>query len=275
MINLFNYIDRPSRIHKLTGACKLLCLVTWSLAAMTSFYTPLLVAMTAASFLLFRYAKLKLKDISFMLALMLVYIVLNNVLIFLFSPDHGTSIYGTETVLFKLIGPYVVTAEQLFYHLNVVLKNACTVPIVLLFVCTTNPSEFAASLNRIGVSYKISYAVALALRYIPDIQREYRDISLAQQARGTEMSKKASLVNRLKAANSILIPLILSSMERIETISNAMELRGFGKSPKRTWYSGRKFSRMDIISMVVCIALMILSLLITILNGSRYYNPFI
>ena len=275
MINLFNYIDRPSQIHKLTGACKLLCLVTWSLAAMTSFYTPLLIAMTAASFLLFRYAKLKVKDISFMLALMLVYIVMNNVLIFLFSPDHGTNIYGTETVLFKLFGPYVVTAEQLFYHLNVVLKTACTIPIVLLFVCTTNPSEFAASLNRIGVSYKISYAVALALRYIPDIQREYRDISLAQQARGTEMSKKASLVNRLKAASSILIPLILSSMGRIETISNAMELRGFGKSPKRTWYSGRKFSRMDIISMVICVGLMIISLLITVFNGSRYFNPFI
>ena len=275
MINLFNYIDRPSRIHKLTGACKLLCLVTWSLAAMTSFYTPLLIAMTVAAFLLFRYAKLKVKDISFMLALMLVYIVMNNVLIFLFSPDHGSSIYGTETVLFKLFGPYVVTAEQLFYHLNVILKNACTIPIVLLFVCTTNPSEFAASLNRIGVSYKVSYAVALALRYIPDIQREYRDISLAQQARGTEMSKKASLVNRLKAASSILIPLILSSMERIETISNAMELRGFGKSPKRTWYSGRKFSKMDIISMIFCIGLMILSLLITLLNGSRYFNPFI
>ena len=274
MINLFNYIDRPSQIHKLTGACKLLCLVTWSLAAMTSFYTPLLIAMTVASFLLFRYAKLKVKDISFMLALMLVYIVMNNVLIFLFSPDHGSNIYGTETVLFKLFGPYVVTAEQLFYHLNVILKTACTIPIVLLFVCTTNPSEFAASLNRIGVSYKISYAVALALRYIPDIQREYRDISLAQQARGTEMSKKASLVNRLKAASSILIPLILSSMERIETISNAMELRGFGKGSKRTWYSGRKFSRMDIISMIICIALMIISLLITILNGSRYFNPF-
>ena len=275
MINLFNYIDRPSRIHGLTGACKLVCLIAWSLAAMTSFYTPLLVAMTVASFLLFRYAKLKISDISFMVGLMLVYIVINNVLIFLFSPDHGTNIYGTETVLFKLFGPYVVTAEQLFYHLNVVLKNACTIPVVLLFVCTTNPSEFAASLNRIGVSYKISYAVALALRYIPDIQREYRDISMAQQARGTEMSKKASLVNRLKAASSILIPLILSSMERIETISNAMELRGFGKGAKRTWYSGRKFSRMDIVSILICIGLMILSLLITFLNGSRYFNPFL
>ena len=275
MINLFNYIDRPSPIHRLTGASKLLCLVTWSLAAMTSFYTPLLIAMTVAAFVLFRCAKLKLRDISFVLGLMIVYIVLNNVLIFLFSPDHGTNIYGTETVLFRLFGPYVVTAEQLFYHFNVILKNACTIPIVLLFVCTTNPSEFAASLNRIGVSYKISYAVALALRYIPDIQREYRDISLAQQARGTEMSKKASLVNRLKAASSILIPLILSSMDRIETISNAMELRRFGKGAKRTWYSGRKFSRLDLICMLICTALMVLSLLITFLNGSRYYNPFI
>ena len=275
MINLFNYIDRPSPIHRLTGACKLVCLIAWSVAAMTSFYTPLLIFLTAASLVLFRVAKLKVKDISFMLGIMVVYIVMNNVLIFLFSPEHGTSIYGTRTVLFRIAGPYVVTAEQLFYHLNVILKNACTIPIVLLFVCTTNPSEFAASLNRIGVSYRISYAVALALRYIPDIQREYRDISLAQQARGTEMSKKASLVNRLKAASSILIPLILSSLDRIETISNAMELRGFGKGKNRTWYSGRKFSKMDVFCMVVCLFLVILSLTLTYLNGGRYFNPFI
>ena len=275
MINLFNYIDRPSPIHRLTGACKLVCLITWSLAAMTTFYTPLLVFLTIASFILFRTAKLKVKDISFMLGIMVVYIVMNNVLIFLFSPDHGTSIYGTETVLFKIAGPYAVTAEQLFYHLNVFLKNACTIPIVLLFVCTTNPSEFAASLSRIGVSYRISYAVALALRYIPDIQREYRDISLAQQARGTEMSKKASLVNRLKAASAILIPLILSSMERIETIANAMELRGFGKGKQRSWYSARKFSKMDFACMIVCVLLMLVSLAITYFNGSRYFNPFL
>lgn len=274
MINLFNYIDRPSPIHRLTGACKLVCLICWSLAAMTSFYTPLLIVMTLASIALFRIAKLKIKDISFMLSVMFIYIIMNNVLIYLFSPDHGTSIYGTETILFKIAGPYVVTAEQLFYHLNVILKNACTVPIVLLFVCTTNPSEFAASLSRIGVSYRISYAVALALRYIPDIQREYRDISLAQQARGTEMSKKASLIHRLKAASSILIPLILSSMERIETISNAMELRGFGKGKKRSWYSGRSFSKMDIACMVGSVLLMLLSLLLIYLNGGRYFNPF-
>ena len=275
MINLFNYIDRPSPIHRLTGATKLVCLIGWTVAAMTSFYTPFLLLLSIGAVALFRTAKLRVKDISFVLSLMIAYIVLNNLLVYLFSPDHGANLYGSETVLFKIAGPYVVTLEQLFYHLNVILKNVCTIPIVLLFVCTTNPSEFAASLSRIGVSYRIGYAVALALRYIPDIQREYRDISLAQQARGTEMSKKASLTERLKAASTILIPLILSSMDRIEVISNAMELRGFGKGKTRSWYSARRFTKIDYLFMTISLLLIVVSLLLTYLNGGRYFNPFI
>ena len=274
MTNLFNYIDRPSPIHRLSGASKLVCLLLWSVAAMTSFYTPLLVVLTVLALILFRMAKLRVKDVSFTLSIMLVYIALNNILIFLFSPAHGVELYGSRTVLIPLPGRYSITAEQLFYHLNVILKNACTIPPVILFVCTTNPSEFAASLNRIGVSYRISYAVALALRYIPDIQREYRDISLAQQARGVEMSKKANLIHRLKAASTILIPLVLSSMERIETISNAMELRGFGKGKKRTWYASRPFTPADYGSMIFCALLLIASLSLTAINGGRFFNPF-
>lgn len=274
MTNLFNYIDRPSPIHRLSGASKLVCLLLWSVAAMTSFYTPLLVVLTVLALILFRMAKLRVKDVSFTLSIMLVYIALNNILIFLFSPAHGVELYGSRTVLIPLPGRYSITAEQLFYHLNVILKNACTIPPVILFVCTTNPSEFAASLNRIGVSYRISYSVALALRYIPDIQREYHDISLAQQARGVEMSKKASLIHRLKAVSTILIPLVLSSMERIETISNAMELRGFGKGKKRTWYASRPFTPADYGSMIFCALLLIASLALTAINGGRFFNPF-
>ena len=275
MTNLFNYIDRPSPIHRLTGASKLCGLILWSLAAMSGFHTPYLALLTVGALVLFKLSKIRVGDITFMLGATMIFMVLNNLLIYLFSPEHGVEIYGSRTLLLELAGRYTITAEQLFYHLNVVLKYTSTIPIVLLFVCTTDPSEFAASLNRIGVSYRISYAVALALRYIPDIQREYHDISLAQQARGVEMSKKASLVNRLKSAAAILIPLILSSLTRIETISNAMELRGFGKERKRTWYSGRRFSKADILVIVLSIALLGVSLLLTVLNGSRYYNPFV
>ena len=274
MVNLFNYIEKDSPVHRLTGAAKLVGLLLWSIASMTTFYTPLLAVLTVAAFLLFGVSHIKLREVGLMLKFTFVFMILNNVLIFIFSPQHAVSIYGSRTVLFEIAGPYIVMAEQLFYHLNVALKYTCSIPVVLLFVSTTNPSEFAASLNRIGVSYRISYAVAIALRYIPDIQREYYDISKAQQARGIEMSKKAGLVQRLKSVSVILIPLILSSLERIDTISNAMELRGFGKGKKRTWYEGRPFSRADIAVITGSIVLFGVSVMLTVLNGSRFYNPF-
>ena len=274
MTNLFNYIDRPSPIHRLTGATKLVCLLLWSFAAMATYDTRLLIFLALLSLVLFRVSRIGLKDVSFLLGFTLVFLVLNNVLVFVFAPQHGVTLYGSSHELFRLSGRYMVTQEQLFYHLNLVLKYLATIPIVLLFVCTTNPSEFAASLNRIGVKYSIAYSVALALRYIPDIQREYHEISQAQQARGIEMSKKETLVRRLKSASAILIPLILSSMDRIETISNAMELRGFGKKRKRSWYMARPFTRWDILSMLACALLLAAALSLNVLNGGRFWNPF-
>lgn len=273
MINLFNYIDRKSPIHELTGATKFLVLILWMAAAMLTYDTRLLVFLSIMSIILFRISHIRLKDVSFLIGFTAVFLVMNNVLVYLFSPEHGAEIYGNRTVIFGS-GKYALTREQLFYHINLILKYTATIPIAILFVSTTNPSEFAASLNRIGVPYSIAYSVALALRYIPDIQRDYHEISQSQQARGIEMSKKESLLRRLKSAGAILIPLILSSMDRIETISNAMELRGFGKKKKRTWYMARKFSKKDIAAIVFSIAVLAAALMLNILNNGRFYNPF-
>ena len=178
-------------------------------------------------------------------------------------------------MLATIAGPYTITSQQLLYQLNVILKYTATIPVVILFVSTTQPSEFAASLNKLGVSYKVSYSVSLALRYIPDILKEYHDISLAQQARGVELSKKESMVKRLKGMAAILMPLIMSSLDRIETVSNAMELRCFGKSNKRTWYRAQAFKVGDYLAIIAGVIMIVISIALNVLNGSRYWNPFI
>ncbi len=275
MTNLFNYIDRPSPIHRLTGATKFVCMLLWSFAAMTTYDTRMLLGLTLLGLLLFKVGRIHIKDVSFMLGVTFFLLFVNTIALYLFSPLHGTEIYGTCTYLTQMRGRYAPTAEQLFFQLNFTLKYLSTLPVVLLFVCTTNPSEFASSLNKVGIKYSVAYAVALALRYIPDVQKQYHEISQAGQARGIEMTKKASITGRIKAAAGILIPLIMSSMERIDTISNAMELRGFGKNKKRTWYMGRPFRSADIAAMIGCGLLIVLSLYLNHLNGGRYYNPFI
>jgi len=272
---IFNYVERSSPVHALTGATKLCCLLLWSFAAMTTYDTRLLAVLAVAGVAVFAASKLRISDISFLLGFVTVFMLLNNVLVFVFSPEHGVGLYGTRHVLFSLGGRWVVTKEQLFYHLNLVLKYLAMLPVVMIFICTTQPSEFAASLNRIGVKYTVAYSVALALRYIPDIQQEYHEISQAQQARGIEMSKKESLFRRLKAASSILIPLILSSMDRIETISNAMELRGFGKHKRRSWYMARPFRPADFVAMALCALLLAAAIFLNVHNGTRFWNPFV
>ena len=276
MMNIFNYIERKSPIHAMTGASKLVCLLLWTFGAMSSFDPRYLFALFVLAVILFRISKIRVADIRFMLGFTLVFCLLNNLLVFLFSPMHGTEIYGACHEIVHLAGRYTLTQEQLLYHLNLFLKYMATIPIVLLFVTTTEPSEFASSLNRIGVNYKIAYSVSLALRYIPDIQREYHDITLSLQARGVEMSKKASLGARLKTASGTLVPLILSSMDRIEVISNAMELRSFGKNKKRTWYRDRKFTAWDLGAMLLGLLVLLAAVwLNAFVNHGRYYNPFI
>ena len=174
-----------------------------------------------------------------------------------------------------MFGPYKLTKEQLFYQFNVILKYFATIPLALLFILTTEPSEFAASLNKIGVNYKAAYSVSIALRYIPDIQRDYKDISFAQQARGIDMSKNEKLLKRIKNSSAILMPLIFSSLERIDKISLAMELRAFGTNKTRTGYNAKKFTKLDYISIALFLGLVIISLVMLKVNGSRFYNPFI
>ena len=274
MSAMLEYSDLNSPIHKLTGATKLIALVFWALASMVTYDTRILGAMFIFSIIMFKVSKVKFKDISFVLYFILVFLLINNIAIFFFSPYEGVEIYKTRTDLFHLFGPYTVTTQQLFYQFNVTLKYFSIIPMALLFMVTTNPSEFAASLNRIGVSYKISYSVAIALRYIPDIQRDYHDISFAQQARGIDMSKKAGLTSRVKNSAAIIMPLIFSSLERIESISSAMELRAFGNNKKRTWYSGRPFEKRDYIAIAIVVCVFIAALVATKLNGGRFFNPF-
>lgn len=272
---MLSYIKKDSSIHKLTGATKLICFLLWAIAAMITYDTRILLGLLIFGIIIFKASKIKFKEIEFVLYFILFFLFLNAIMIFIFSPLEGVKIYGTRNDILHLVGPYTITKEQIFYELNVILKYFATIPIALLFILTTEPSEFAASLNKLGINYKAAYTVSIALRYIPDVQRDYKDISLAQQARGIDLSKNEKLSKRIKNSSAILMPLIFSSLERIDKISLAMELRAFGNNKKRTWYNRKKFKMQDYISILIMVTIVLISIFMVKINGSRFFNPFI
>ena len=275
MAKLLTYEKKDTWMDELCGVTKLVYFLAWSITSMLTDDTRVLAVMLVLSFVFFKASKTEWKQVGSIFKVILFFLVVNVLAIFLFAPDQGVKIYGTRHVLVQLAGNYAITAEQLFYELNIILKYFTIIPAVFIFVVTTNPSEFAASLNRIGISYNIGYAVAIALRYIPDVQDDFHKIKNAQEARGIEMSGKAKLTQRIKSVAAIIFPLIFTSVERIDTVSNAMELRGFGKYKKRTWYMGRKLQRNDYLTLIAVLLFAAAAPVITYHDGSRFYNPFV
>lgn len=272
---ILGYTANDTFIHRLSGTSKLIYLIFSSIACMTTYDTRFLLIMGVFSIWLFVMAGIQWQQVSFVVHFILVFSLLNIIAVYLFAPQYGVEIYQSKWVIWSGIGRYNLTWQQVFYECNLILKYFCTIPIALIFILTTDPSEFASSLNKLGISYKVSYAVALALRYIPDIQEDFHHISHAQQARGVEMSKKANVFARLKGTAHIIFPLVFSSLDRIETISTAMELRRFGGKKKRTWYVTKRLTKMDFLCIIFSIAVFIISLWLFRVNQGRFYNPFL
>lgn len=274
MSRVLSYEEKDTWIHRLCGVTKLIFFLLWSITSMLTYDTRILIIMLVFSLIVFKMSKTTWKQVGTVFSFIILFLCINLIAIFLFSPGQGTKIYGTDTPIVHLFGNHTLNKEQLFYEFNILLKYLTIIPSVFMFLVATNPSEFAASLNRIGVNYNIGYAVAIALRYIPDVQDDFRKIKNAQEARGIEMSKKAALVERVKNIAAIIFPLVFSSMDRIDVVSNAMELRGFGKYKKRTWYSGRPLKRNDYLVLAFSVIFSAVALYVTFKDGSRFYNPF-
>ena len=273
---LFSYSQLDTFIHRLSGLTKLICFLLLTSSVMLTFDIRIIFGIMILSIILFRIAKVEFKKVKLMFIYVFIFLITNFFLTFLFEPLYGVEIYGTCHELFRISNRYIVTLEQLFYQFTKFSKYLSVIPLGLIFFFTTNPSEFASSLNNVGVSYRACSAVSLTLRYFPDVQRDYHTISLAQQARGVEMSNKEKVLKRLKNMSNILIPLIFSTLDRAELITNAMDLRGYGKNSKRTWYSYRKLNKNDYLSITICALILLFTLYMRFfVTKSLFYNPFI
>ncbi|BCA31662.1 energy-coupling factor transporter transmembrane protein EcfT [Bacillus thuringiensis] len=219
-------------------------------------------------------AKIPFRKILIVFSVIFTFSLLNSVMILLITPTHGSELTESYTA-FLHVGYATITYETLFYAATLSLKYFTLLPFTLLFIYTTDPSEFVSNLSKLGIHYKITYAINIALRYIPDIQSEYKIIKHAQEARGVAFEKgEASLWVRMKNRVLIFWPLIIHSLERIDTVSNAMDLRGFGKKDKRTWFYTSKAKREDFIALFVGIFIFIVAVYLKLNVFQNFWYPF-
>ncbi|WP_104399635.1 energy-coupling factor transporter transmembrane component T family protein [Vibrio penaeicida] len=269
-----NYINTGSPLHQLNGITKLVMFAAWVTVVLTTFDLRVLLPMIASGILLLKVSRVPFRVYRPLFIATASVLSLNAVFMYLLAPRQGAELIGSEHLLLPLWGNYSLSQETLYYLITVTLKYFSMFPIALVFVFTTHPTEFAASLNRIGVPYKIAYAVSLTLRYLPEVKKDFINIMHAQQARGLDLSKNAPLIQRIRNVAHILGPLIFSSLDRADTISNAMTLRGFGRNKSRTWYSAKPLTTIDKRVMSAVVIIVCLAFVKRYLDPTLFWYPF-
>ena len=256
---LINLIPGDTFLHKLTGKTKVRTFLILMVYLIMSFDLRLIMPLLILSIIGLVSLKPSWKMIKYFIIIIGAMNVLNIVLFWLADPNIGTMwCGGSTTVLFRLTERLFVSAETLWYLGVRFIKMMTCFMVSLVFILSITPSELAAGLYSIKVPYKICTIFSIAFRYIPDIGRDFQNIKVSLQTRGVELDpKKTSVGKRLKQNILILVPLITTSFDRVGNISNAMDLRGYGRGKTRTYYSEHEELKADKVFKVFYIILLL------------------
>jgi energy-coupling factor transport system permease protein len=136
---------------------------------------------------------------------------------------------------------------------------------LLLPLCTmtTGIQRLALGLTKLGLNYRAAYIVTAVFNLIPALEREALEIIDAQKLRGMRAFEERGLWKKLKACPPLVIPLVLGAMRRSRLLGIAMDARGFGAYPSKTWIETIRIGPADYLAFAVSL---VFSVLILTLN---------
>jgi len=139
-----------------------------------------------------------------------------------------------ETVLLDL-SIYRITLESFLRSLSLALRILVMASGWFLLLFSTTQSNFVRGLVKLGMPYDLGLSLSIALRYIPHFIETMDQVKDAQVSRGYEVDSRGPL-KRAKNFIPVLIPTFVFALRTSEGISASLVSRGYGASPKRTYY---------------------------------------
>lgn len=109
--SLIGYRNGQGFIYNLSAVSNLLFFLAFSVVAMVTYDTRLILCIAVFSLSLFKLSGIRYRDVSFVLFFTTVFALLNALMVYLFAPTYGVILYGAETVLWSGIGTYSITSQ--------------------------------------------------------------------------------------------------------------------------------------------------------------------
>ncbi|MDO7908277.1 energy-coupling factor transporter transmembrane component T [Paenibacillus sp. JX-17] len=223
---LLQYDRGRSLLHKLGPGSKFILLLCVSALAMgwntAGWELGLLVFVVAAARLAggMGFGRMQ-RTMSFLLALAVPYFVLTALAV---NGEHVLWSWG----LLHITSEGLNAAGAMTLRMFILFLSSLT------FIITTDPQQIVQALHRrLKVPYRFAFGISLALSFLPLLEEEGRTISAAQRVRGQRPPR--GWRSRLRWWGSFLTAVLVNAVRRVQMTAGAMEGKGFGAYPDRTY----------------------------------------
>ena len=146
-----------------------------------------------------------------------------------------------------------VSRESLAFGAATFLKFGTMMVAGLVLLATTRVEELFLGLVRLRVPYPAAFAFALALRWLPEVYQTALRVKEAQEVRGLGVPEGGPFT-RLKRHLPLLVPIFLLTLRRTQTMSWALEARGFQAQRQRTYLLEIRMARRDWLALALAAA---------------------
>lgn len=172
-------------------------------------------------------------------------------------------------VLFTIFG-FSVYSGAISQTLYIVVRLALMIMITTILTATTKPLELTLGIEDLlkpfqvihVPAHEIAMMISIALRFIPTLIEETQRIMKAQASRGVDM-EEGSLMEKVKAILSLIVPLFVSAFQRAEDLAYAMEARGYIPNRMRTRYKQLKMEGRDYV--LLCASILIFAAMLALM----------
>ncbi len=250
MKGMLEYAQGDTIIHELNPLTKMLLAFLLCLSSFVSSYILMAVGIIVLNLIIAALAGIANKAFSLLKTLLKIGIILFLLQIFFIR---------TGNVLLDLPFNLVITDAGLKFSVLLVLRLVgATMPLVLMLTVTKMSDLTNVLVQKLHIPYKYTFAFITALRFIPIFENEMNGIIEAQTARGVEFDTK-NPIKKLKLVLPLCVPLLISSVKRIDGSAISAELRGFNLRQKNSGYKRYFFKGMDYLAMLVSAAILLVS----------------
>ncbi len=145
-----------------------------------------------------------------------------------------------------------VTDDGILFSLLLVLRlTAAALPLAIMLTITQMSDLTNVLVSKLHIPYKYAFAIITVIRFIPVFSSEMVGIMEAQTARGVEFDTK-NIFKKIGLIVPLCVPLLISSVRKIDSSAMATELRGFNRRKKNSGYKKYPFRGCDFAGFAFC-----------------------